>query len=177
MAIISASTLAGKTIAAEVDADPRTISCNLPAGSLICYNGKWFEKLDDGDTTNVTILQRACEVARISFICGRNGTIGKNTYLHFSDGMIGSATQGIYVPWNFKVIGITFARGKHLNSGTIEVRRNGTLISGATLSTGVSAYGADMNLSAEGTPGVLAVFWNSSNNTGEIQVQVFLAQK
>ena len=177
MAIIGASSIAGGKIAADVDMDPRTTAHDLPAGSLIHWSGKWFEKLDDGESTNVTTLQKACEVSTISFICGRKGTAPKGTYLHMADGMIASATQGIYVPWDFKVIGMTFARGKKLTSGTLEIHRNGTLVSGATLSTGVNAYGADMELSAEGSSGVLAVYWNSSENTGEIQVQVFLAQK
>jgi hypothetical protein len=140
-------------------------------------DGSWYRKLDDGTTVNWARMIDHADVTFIDVVCGRNGTAGKNTYFHFPDGMVGSASQGIYIPWPFTVTGITFARGTGLNTGTIEVHRNGVLLAGATLSTGVAAYGADLTLSVDGAAGVLAGYWNSSKNTGDIQVHFFVVQR
>ena len=53
MAIIASVDLGGGICSVEVDADPTVTSVDLPKGSTILWNGTLYDKLDDGDTTNV----------------------------------------------------------------------------------------------------------------------------
>lgn len=209
MAILNASVLFGGKIAATVDADPRVEAHDLWTGSIMLWGTRLFEKLDDGNTTNV----REIPISRgdtfitnpvggdtfyredlnenfywdpirgawlgclVNFTAGRNGTAGKRTYLHHDDGMVGSDVQGIYIPYDFTIVGMTFARGEQLNSGDLEVHLNGTLIPGAVLSTGVANSGEDMTLNCPSSGGVMAVYWNSTKNTGDVQVLVMVRRR
>jgi len=179
MAITGVTDLGNGRWAITGDHDPTLIATDGPIGSVFIKidDGQWFRKTSAGVSTNWARMVDLKDVTIIDINCGRNGTAGKNTYFHFADGMVGSATQGHYIPWDFTVTGITFARGTGLSSGTIELHRNGVLIPGATLATGVASYGANLSLSAAGTPGVIAGYWNSNSNTGDIQVHFFLAKK
>lgn len=47
------ATAFGDRLAVSTDDDPTTTSHCAPKGSLIIYDGHWYRKLDDGDTTNV----------------------------------------------------------------------------------------------------------------------------
>lgn len=55
MAITGSTDLGGGLVTVTVDADPSVTPVDVPSGSIIIYGSNTYKKLDNGETTNVSL--------------------------------------------------------------------------------------------------------------------------
>lgn len=104
---------------------------------------------------------------------GYNGSV--NGFLRRFNGMTMSATSGPIIPYNATIVGISFGCTNNV-SGTIEVRRNGTIVSTIPISSSIQASSLTLN-DFFAANGVFAVSTNLSSNAANPQVRVWFRRQ
>jgi hypothetical protein len=95
------------------------------------------------------------------------GAMSANTYLRRFNGMITSATLGVVVPWNCKIVAVSCARGD-TTTGAIEIRDDGVSAASLTMTGNLTAYNTyDADVAAGS---VISCYWNSGSTIANPQV-------
>lgn len=105
---------------------------------------------------------------------GSNGNTTSGSYFNLFDGMVMSATQGILIPYDITITGITMKNNNTVTTDII-VRRNGTNIS--TLSVSSSDSDSDLTLNDNfAANGIFSVF-NSGSTVNDTQIRIYYKRR
>ena len=99
---------------------------------------------------------------------GRNGNQAENTYLRRYNGMLMTASRGIYILWNATITGLSWTKGTGA-VGDIEIHRDGSSIGSVTANS--TGGGGDLDIDFDGSA-VLSLFWSSTLLTNNMQVTI-----
>jgi hypothetical protein len=108
---------------------------------------------------------------------GVNGNVSNNTYFKRFNGMIMSATEGIYIPYDITIVGISLANNNSV-SGDVQVMRDGAT-TGAVLSLSNETGAGDMSVNVDFLKdAVMAMRWGNTTFTlNDPQVRVWWRRK
>jgi len=99
---------------------------------------------------------------------GRNGNQNANTYFRRYNGMLMTATRGIYIPFDAVISCVTWTKGD-TTVGNIQLQRDGVALADINADAAGGGVDTDINFAANG---VLSLFWNSGNQTNNMQITI-----
>jgi len=105
--------------------------------------------------------------------CGRTGTQTANTYFRRYNGQLMTATRGLHIPYDAAIVEVSWTKGDTA-VGNIELQRDGVAIGLVDASAIVGGTDLDIDFLGNGT---LSLFWNSANDTNNIQIMVKYRRK
>jgi len=99
---------------------------------------------------------------------GRNGNLPANSYLRRYNGMVMSASLGIYMPFDATITCLSWTKGNG-TAGDIEIHRDGTSL----VAVDATAVGGGVDLDVDfDADGVLSLFWASASSASNVQVTI-----